>query len=453
MEVAARSRLLAGAALVGAGALVAAPIQPVPDTGASPIIQSATPAVELAALVNPIELWSTVISQALANTGELAGIVLDNPAPIAGKVIDNQLITADVLTMFVTKFGVGAFDGIASLPAALQASFDAILAGQIYDGTFGIMTALLSPVVVGALTALEGMDDLVAVLQNPLLNTANVIGTVISMPTLIGVGLPLLTEVLSPVLQAGFTGQAIHDGVTAGDFEAVADALISFPSDLVGTFLNGTTVFEPNTNGILGVPSGLVASLLSVRRAIADAIQPPALTPPDAARGESAPEPSVNSFTFTVDEGGEIQADVPEALTGKNIQAVAAKPGGQGSVGDAKVSEPVESSVAPVAATTETTDTIETVERTEVESEPTEKAESPAEKTKQKKPLVTLGNKFAPTTTAGEKTRPGQRAEAALKSIGDEVNKTVKKALGVKSKKKADAGGSSSGNDNTGGEE
>lgn len=443
MEVAARSRLLAGAAIIGAGALVAAPIQPVPDTVASPIIQSATPAVELAALVNPIELWSTVISQALANTGELAGIVLENPVPIADKVIDNQLITADVLTTFVTNFGAGTFDGIAMLPTALQAAFDAFLAGNIYDGTFGFVTALLTPVVIGAVTALGGIDDLVAVLQNPLLNTANVIETVISFPTLIGVGLPLLTEVLSPVLQAGYTGQLIYDGVTAGDFEAVANALISFPSDLVGTFLNGTTAFEPNTNGILGVPSGLIASVLGVRQSIADAIEPPAVSTLTA-QVTSAPEPSVNSLTFTVDETGEVEDPSVEPAAAKSVE-----PHASGATGGVESTESVSVSVSGNAA------------ETEAEAEPAEKAEqaeAPADKPK--KPLVTLGNKFSPTTTAGEKTRPGQRAEAALKSIGGEVNKTVKKigddvkkALGVKTKKKADAGGSSSSNDNKGGEE
>lgn len=154
MEVAARSRLLAGAAIIGAGALVAAPIQPVPDVIAAPVIQSATPAVEMTALVNPIELWSAVISQAIANTGAIANTVLENPIPIAHKVIDNQLITADVLTSFVALFGEGFVASAGGVPAALQSAVEQILAGEIYSGVENYAIAILTPVVEGALGAL-----------------------------------------------------------------------------------------------------------------------------------------------------------------------------------------------------------------------------------------------------------------------------------------------------------
>ncbi|MCP2626962.1 hypothetical protein NLB33_29390 [Mycolicibacterium smegmatis] len=431
MEVAARSRLLAGAAIIGAGALVAAPIQPVPDVIAAPVIQSATPAVEMTALVNPIELWSAVISQAIANTGAIANTVLENPIPIAHKVIDNQLITADVLTSFVALFGEGFVASAGGVPAALQSAVEQILAGEIYSGVENYAIAILTPVVEGALGALGQLDDISAVLQNPFLNAANVVGTVVSVPTLIGAGLPILFEALSPILQVGLTAQGVYDGVTAGDLEAVANALISFPSDMAGTILNGNPTI--GNSGLLGSELGLIPSLLTVRQSIADAIQPPAVSTLVGAKMESAPE--VNSFTFTVDEDGEL-GEVTKSTTesgtteGNGIQAIAAK-----------------SADAEDDATT----------GTGTETEP-EKSEKPV--VKSKKPLVTLGNKFSPTTTAGDKARPGQRAEAALKSIGDEVNKTVKKigdgvkkALGVKGKKKADSKASSSSKDSAGSED
>lgn len=252
-----------------------------------------------------------------------------------------------------------------------------------------------------------------------------------SVPTLIGAGLPILFEALSPILQVGLTAQGVYDGVTAGDLEAVANALISFPSDMAGTILNGNPTI--GNSGLLGSELGLIPSLLTVRQSIADAIQPPAVSTLVGAKMESAPE--VNSFTFTVDEDGEL-GEVTKSTTesgtteGNGIQAIAAK-----------------SADAEDDATT----------GTGTETEP-EKSEKPVEKSK--KPLVTLGNKFSPTTTAGDKARPGQRAEAALKSIGNEVNKTVKKigdgvkkALGVKGKKKADSKASSSSKDSAGSED
>ncbi|WP_235717286.1 hypothetical protein [Mycolicibacterium goodii] len=455
MEVAARSRLLAGAAIVGAGALVAAPIQPVPATIASPIVQSTAPAVELTALVNPIELWADVIAAAVGNVGGIVDTVLENPAPILGNVVDNQLISAQVLASFAATFGEGLVTGVGGVPAALQAATEQILAGQIYDGVSAFAVAFITPVVQGAFGALLQLGDVSAVLQNPFVNAANVVGTIVSVPTLIGAGLPILLETLAPVMQLGLTGQAIYDGVTAGDFEAVANALISLPSDMVGTILNGNQTI--GNSGIIGSGFGLIPSLLSVRQAIADALQPPAVSTL-AAQVTSTPEPSVNSFTLTVDEVGAVDevggVGEPETVSDTNIQAVAAKSTDQGSV----VAEAGTEVAAAETVVQAETATEEAAVETEAE-QPTETADKTAEKSAEKsnKPLVTLGNKFTPGA-AGEKAhRPGQRAGAALKSIGDEVGKAVKKigddvkkALGVKKTKKAESGASS---DNGGGAE
>jgi hypothetical protein len=414
----------------------------------------------LTALVNPIELWADVIAAAVGNVGGIVDTVLENPAPILGNVVNNQLISAQVLASFAATFGEGFVTGVGGVPAALQAATEQILAGQIYDGVSAFAVAFITPVVQGAFGALLQLGDVSAVLQNPFANAANVVGTIVSVPTLIGAGLPILLEALAPVMQLGLTGQAIYDGVTAGDFEAVANALISLPSDMVGTILNGNQTI--GNSGILGSGFGLIPSLLTVRQAIADAIQPPAVSTPAAAQVESAPESSVTSFTFTVDEGGQVgelgeagEIGTVEAVgeaqssSANDIQPVAAKspePGTTAVEGAATVE-----AATTATATAEDTETAAGAEAAETGTG-TEEADKAAENSAEKsnKPLVTLGNKFSPTTTAGAKARPGQRAEAALKSIGDEIGKAakkfgddVKKALGVKSKKKADSGASS----------
>jgi hypothetical protein len=222
--------------------------------------------------------------------------VLAAPAPILGNVVGNQLITAQVLGSFVTTFGQGFIGGLGDVPPALQAAVGQILAGDISGGVQAVASAVLAPVLAGAFGALGQLGDITAVLQNPFLNIANVIGTVVSINTLIGLGLPLLTEALAPVFQLASTAQAIFDGVRTGNLEGVANALISFPSDMVGTILNGSAA-GGNNAGILTSPYGLFAGLLALRQSIADAITPPVLAPaPFARTSETTTETGITSI-------------------------------------------------------------------------------------------------------------------------------------------------------------
>ncbi|WP_246584878.1 hypothetical protein [[Mycobacterium] fortunisiensis] len=301
MEAVARSYLMAGVALVGAGAIAVGPVQPLPpDVQVAAVPTSSVP-VELNALVNPLQLWTEVFATTIDNVGTLADTVLANPAPIAGSIANNQLISAQVLTSFVTSFGSGFVESVGNVPDALQSAVEQILAGDLASGVPAIATAFLTPVLAGAFGAIVQLPDVTAVLQNPFLNAAAVVGELVSFDTLIGLGLPVLLTAISPVAQIGLTAQKIYDGIQAGDLEAVANAVISFPSDMVNTVLNGSA--ELGTGGILGSADdgGLAAGLLKVRQAIADAIKPPALTPAPSASVAAAPD--LNARTITVDTG------------------------------------------------------------------------------------------------------------------------------------------------------
>lgn len=413
VEVAARSCLMAGVALVGAGAIAAAPIQPVLPDVQVPAVQTATTPVELNALVNPLQLWAEVVGTAVGNAGTLADTFLANPAPILGNIVNNQLITASVLTSFATTFGEGFINGVGDVPAAVQSAVEQILAGDIQSGVTGLATAFLTPVLLGGLGALQQLPDVTAVLQNPFLNAASVVGTVVSLDTLLGLGFPLLIETIAPVAQIGVTGQAIFDGLQAGDFEAVANAIISFPSDLANTILNGSDSEFIGNNGLLG-EGGLIDSLLTLRQSIADAIDPPPVS--SAPLVSEAPDLQAESITVSTDQ---LDASVPSA--------------------DAEQPEGSESgSGADDEAATVATVSDEDVAVTEPQ-EATDEDETP---TGDETVVVNAGNKVEPTTLAGDKaTRPGQRAAAALQSFGDEIGKSVKrfgddvkKALGVKPK-------------------
>ncbi|MCV7284584.1 hypothetical protein H7J87_04505 [Mycolicibacterium wolinskyi] len=355
-------------------------------------------------MVNPIELWAEVLSTTATNLGSIAQTVLENPAPILGKIIDNQLITAQVFASLASTFASGFADGVGLMPQQIEDSIRAILAGDIYQGSINLATAFLSPIVRGAFGALNQLPNLIAVLQNPFVNTAAVIETAITQGIL-NVGFPLLTQVLAPVGQIGLTGQAIYDGLQANDFEAVANAIISFPSDMVNTIVNGNT--EMGFPGLIGADFGLVPGLLAFGRAIADSIQPPVLTSPPS----PSVAPDLNAETVTI--------DTSEIDGGQNGSAD----------GPAAVSDdaPAEDAAAEDAGTGDLAGDIESEE---------ESAPPAAEVAVVKNnPLAKLG-KLGP-----DSNRQG-RAAAAVKSLGDDVGKAVKKigddvkkALGVKPKK------------------
>jgi hypothetical protein len=286
MQVAIRSSLTAGVAVVAASALLMSPVSPsaAPDIQV-PAISAAkvsTTSVELAALVNPFALWAEVLATTVGNVGGLANTVLANPFPILSSVVQSQLVSAQVLTTVVTTFGEGLLNGLAAVPETAQAAIEQILAGDLAQGIPALFSGIfINPIAAAAFGILLSptlFTDLVTVLQNPFQNIVNAIGEAVSFNTIINVGLPLLTEVLAPVQQIGATAQAIYDGIGAGNLEAIANALISFPSDMVNTILNGNPAFF--NNGLLGVPAGLFASLLGLQQAIANVITPPALTPP-----------------------------------------------------------------------------------------------------------------------------------------------------------------------------
>src|SRR4051812_5891174 len=89
MQVAVRSYLTAGVALIGAGAIVAAPITPTPPDIQVPAIYSAN--VALAASTGPIEQWVNVFSSAFTNVAQIGAAVAADPAPILRQMLINQL--------------------------------------------------------------------------------------------------------------------------------------------------------------------------------------------------------------------------------------------------------------------------------------------------------------------------------------------------------------------------
>jgi hypothetical protein len=97
MHIAVRPYAAAGVALLSAGVIAVSPLAP-----QMPAVQAAERAlisanVQLAAAVDPIELWVQVFQTAAANLGVIGEQVAANPTPILSQVIANQVASFTAL--------------------------------------------------------------------------------------------------------------------------------------------------------------------------------------------------------------------------------------------------------------------------------------------------------------------------------------------------------------------
>ena len=173
-----------------------------------------------------------------------------------------------------------------------------------------VLGLTINPFVGAIFGQIASLPYLPGVLSNPAQNVANVIATATNIGTLVPL-IGVLTGVLGPVLQIGFTGQEIYDAIQTDDFEAAVNAVISFPSDLANTTLNGNPAIP--SGGLLGPysatdVSGVITALLSLRPVIAGVINPPVLPPaPPPAPPTLSAFTEVNALgkTFTPGEAGD----------------------------------------------------------------------------------------------------------------------------------------------------
>ena len=87
MQAALRPYATAGVALVGASVIAVSPVT-VPPAAIEQVRDSA---VQLAASVDPLEVFRQVLQQTITNARATGQAILDNPAPILPQLIKNQL--------------------------------------------------------------------------------------------------------------------------------------------------------------------------------------------------------------------------------------------------------------------------------------------------------------------------------------------------------------------------
>jgi hypothetical protein len=288
-QVASRPRFNAGIALVGASVVAVCPLAPqVPDVHL-PSLQSA--AVELAALssaaaapvVNPIEQWTQVVQAAITNLGGLGQQLAADPAPILQQIFANQSADAAILGNAAGAASTALTTAAQALPAALQAAATQLDAGDVNAA----VTALTAPVIPLALALIDagftapGVDAW-QVAVNETKNLANVTAEVpqVVLSAVLGVAAPLFSDINA----SADIAQAVVNAGEAGDMAGIVTALVNAPATLTGATLNGY-----GTNPILGTPQGgllsgpgiipgitdgTISGLLTLRDAIAKALNP-----------------------------------------------------------------------------------------------------------------------------------------------------------------------------------
>lgn len=280
MQLASRSYLAAGVALVGASAIAISPLAPPAPDVHLPAIDASSAAVNLTAAANPLQVWAEVIGAAVGNIGGLGEQWMADPAPILTQIIANQLHTANALGAAAQTTVDGlktalAPDGWQSFPASFQGALDLIAAGDLENG----LASAVSSFILLALPLQIGVGMAWPALAQPFVNLGQFALHVNDMVPAI-----LVSGLLSPLTAtAAATGHVMDSLVSAansGDPAEFATALVNAPATITGALLNGYDVFGTPTAGLLNPPDqwgigGGISTVLTAIAGIANSIKTP----------------------------------------------------------------------------------------------------------------------------------------------------------------------------------
>jgi hypothetical protein len=277
MQIAMRSYLTAGVALVGATAMVVAPISVTPPEIQVPRIAAAS--VELAAFQDPIALWAEVLGTAGNSLAGLKDQLFQDPAPMLMQLLANQIhganiaagATQSLVQQLAAALSPNNPDGV---PAQLKNALDQVAAGNITQGLMTVMGTLIMgvgmPIIIGVMTVWPAVAQ-------PFQNLSNLV-TGLPMPLLLGLGLSIINPVNSVLGAAGDTVEALIKAATTLDPVTFASTLINAPAVLTGALLNGYVANGYPYPGLLtpGVGNGgTIAAAMTTFSQLADLMATP----------------------------------------------------------------------------------------------------------------------------------------------------------------------------------
>ncbi|TGD88908.1 hypothetical protein BayCH28_05805 [Mycolicibacterium sp. CH28] len=293
MRIAVRSSIASGVALVGAGAIALAPIQPVP----SPLSNAHLPAVfsgtgvSLTATFDPITPWVDLVTATVSNAAAIGEDWLADPLPALRQMGTNWFGYTDTT--------ITALGGVASatygyltttLPQALTTAFQQVADGDLSGAAGTINTAIGTAVLTIGLPLFPVLDIPVKIADN--------LAAVVTAVTGLGTVFPALIGVLAPVegsIQSfGDSAQAVLNAISAGDAVTALNAAVNTLPTVIGAAINGYTATDGSFYpGLLSPPdangnnAGIAYTLtVTIPKAIATAL---GATPPVTALKQAAP--------------------------------------------------------------------------------------------------------------------------------------------------------------------
>ncbi|CAN5298120.1 hypothetical protein BH09ACT8_BH09ACT8_21540 [soil metagenome] len=277
MQLAVRSYVTAGVALVGAGAIAVSPISLAPPEVHVPSIHAAAMTVDLAAAIDPITEWVQVLTTTFNNVAALGSQVQSDPSPILQQFITNQLAYAAIVAPALEQAAGSVVAGMSSIPQTLLTAATQLAAGNFNDAVQTVFQAGLGLVLAPAISLLTIPDIFTQATQH----FANVVAAIPNV--LLPIGLSALQPLAGAAYVFGDTGQQVIDGVNNADLGAAISAIVNAPAAFTDAILNG--VAAQGTVGLLSpytgqFSSGLFAALLNARDTFAQALGAPA--PPSA---------------------------------------------------------------------------------------------------------------------------------------------------------------------------
>ena len=203
VHVAVRSYLTAGVAVVGASALIAAPLAVPPPEIHLPAIHVSSAEVQLAALANPIAEWVTVVQTTFANVAALGQQFQSDPAPILAQILKNQLADFATVSKALDEAARGFMTQAGTLPAATGLAAQELAAGQFSAAVGTLFQAGIGLILAPAISLIGATSVVTDTAQR----FANVVAALPNV--LLPIGLGVISPVASAVYSFGDAGQAV----------------------------------------------------------------------------------------------------------------------------------------------------------------------------------------------------------------------------------------------------
>lgn len=271
--------LSAGIALVGASIIAVSPVGPPPVE-----LAAASPAVQLAAIPSPLQLYPRVAGTALDNGGALLSHYFADPFPITAATLRNQ---ASAVEDAFTALAFGRFDEFYAAVADvfLQPFTSAAAAWNYFD------LAIHQPLVA---------EGLITILWSP---------------------------VLSGIAAAGTALRDVVEAVFTVDLVGLVNAVLNIPARVIDGVLNGgygspLGGFFDNIGGLLSAPDedsevmpGPIAIAIAFDQTMGQEI------PPRTSIFPVAPPPELDAAALTADAPSEAVATKQESGASEELDA------------------------------------------------------------------------------------------------------------------------------------